>query len=314
MLRVHQPDLARRHTEKRRVEPRYVVDEACPSGHDLPGRVGIRVIEFVGIPSVLRHLGYRISAFGSTRQNSSASAAPGKRAAYPTIAKSGRTEAGCIRPSTDAMPLSSLASAGEDAIRGRPTSDAGLGQLRTRSEVVDWASPRLGVANSPRVLPPADAVGNLTCRPGCAGESSSRISMTRMRFRDASSAKNHRSVAGQPAVGSLPQQGPHCGPPRHRPWDRRVGPCGSAYVGNGGQADSARGYLVLATSGVGPKPSRSGEKLLRIGEITIGSLGDWTPTPGSLISWHPTAAAAGNGPTRAGQCCARQLHAGPTSP
>jgi mycolipenoyl-CoA---2-(long-chain-fatty acyl)-trehalose mycolipenoyltransferase / long-chain-acyl-CoA---trehalose acyltransferase len=31
---------------------------------------------------------------------------------------------------------------------------------------------------------------------------------------------------------------------------------------------------------------------LRIGKITIGSLGDWMPTPGSVISWHPTAAAA----------------------
>lgn len=31
---------------------------------------------------------------------------------------------------------------------------------------------------------------------------------------------------------------------------------------------------------------------MRIGKITIGSLGDWTPTPGSVISWHPTAAAA----------------------
>ncbi len=31
---------------------------------------------------------------------------------------------------------------------------------------------------------------------------------------------------------------------------------------------------------------------MRIGEITIGSLGDWKPTPGSLVSWHPTAAAA----------------------
>lgn len=34
------------------------------------------------------------------------------------------------------------------------------------------------------------------------------------------------------------------------------------------------------------------ETRLRIGKITIGSLGDWTPTPGSVISWHPTAEAA----------------------
>jgi mycolipenoyl-CoA---2-(long-chain-fatty acyl)-trehalose mycolipenoyltransferase / long-chain-acyl-CoA---trehalose acyltransferase len=30
---------------------------------------------------------------------------------------------------------------------------------------------------------------------------------------------------------------------------------------------------------------------LRIGKITIGSLDDWTPPPGSVISWHPTTAA-----------------------
>lgn len=31
---------------------------------------------------------------------------------------------------------------------------------------------------------------------------------------------------------------------------------------------------------------------MRIGKITIGSLDDWTLTPGSVTSWHPTAAAA----------------------
>ncbi|MDT5147719.1 MAG: mycolipenoyl-CoA---2-(long-chain-fatty acyl)-trehalose mycolipenoyltransferase, partial [Mycobacterium sp.] len=30
---------------------------------------------------------------------------------------------------------------------------------------------------------------------------------------------------------------------------------------------------------------------MRIGKITIGSLGDWTPRPGVVVSWHPTAAA-----------------------
>ncbi len=37
---------------------------------------------------------------------------------------------------------------------------------------------------------------------------------------------------------------------------------------------------------------RTEENRLRIGKITIGSLGDWTPTPGPVTSWHPTAAAA----------------------
>src|ERR1700721_1377657 len=32
--------------------------------------------------------------------------------------------------------------------------------------------------------------------------------------------------------------------------------------------------------------------VLRIGKITIGSLADWTLTPGSVTSWHPTAAAS----------------------
>ncbi|BCZ23668.1 hypothetical protein MTY59_35230 [Mycobacterium senriense] len=61
MLRVHRPDLARRHTEKRRVETRYIINETCPTGYNLPGRIGIRVEEFVGIPPVLGHLRYRIS-------------------------------------------------------------------------------------------------------------------------------------------------------------------------------------------------------------------------------------------------------------
>ena len=63
MLRVQHPGLARRHTEKRRVEPRYVIDETCPTGDNLPGRIGIRVEEFVGIPPVFGHLRYRIPAF-----------------------------------------------------------------------------------------------------------------------------------------------------------------------------------------------------------------------------------------------------------
>ena len=31
---------------------------------------------------------------------------------------------------------------------------------------------------------------------------------------------------------------------------------------------------------------------MRIGKITVGSLNEWTLTPGTVISWHPTAAAA----------------------
>ena len=62
MLRVHHPDLARRHTEERRVEPRHVVDETRTTGHDLAGHAGFRVEEFVDIPAVLGHLRYRVAA------------------------------------------------------------------------------------------------------------------------------------------------------------------------------------------------------------------------------------------------------------
>lgn len=56
-----------------------------------------------------------------------------------------------------------------------------------------------------------------------------------------------------------------------------------------------KGYLGLATNAAGVQPweiLKTGENILRIGKITIGSLSDWTPTPGAVISWHPTTAAA----------------------
>ena len=62
MLRVHQPDLARRHTEERRVEPRHVIDETCATGHDLAWHPGFRVEELVDIPAVLGYLRYRVAA------------------------------------------------------------------------------------------------------------------------------------------------------------------------------------------------------------------------------------------------------------
>ena len=31
---------------------------------------------------------------------------------------------------------------------------------------------------------------------------------------------------------------------------------------------------------------------MRIGQITVGSLNEWTLTPGAVTSWRPTAAAA----------------------
>ena len=62
MLRVHQPGLAGRHTEKRRVESCRVVHETRTTGHNLARHTGFGVEEFVDIPPVLGHLGYRIAA------------------------------------------------------------------------------------------------------------------------------------------------------------------------------------------------------------------------------------------------------------
>ena len=33
---------------------------------------------------------------------------------------------------------------------------------------------------------------------------------------------------------------------------------------------------------------------MQIGKITVGTIDDWAPTPGVVISWHPTSAAVGN--------------------
>ena len=55
------------------------------------------------------------------------------------------------------------------------------------------------------------------------------------------------------------------------------------------------------------------EKILRIGKITIGSLDDWTPTPGVSHLLAPDDRGPGEGPASAGQFCSGQLHAGPTS-
>src|SRR5271156_61225 len=63
MLRVYPESLPRGQPEKRRVEPRYVIDEACPAGHNLPGCVGIWVEKFLDIPPIRRDFRYRIAAF-----------------------------------------------------------------------------------------------------------------------------------------------------------------------------------------------------------------------------------------------------------
>ena len=73
-------------------------------------------------------------------------------------------------------------------------------------------------------------------------------------------------------------------PPACAPWRRT----GARHVGDG---DRRRGYLDLAASGAGTAAVHTEEKRLRIGKITIGSLDDWTVSPGSVTSWHPTTAA-----------------------
>jgi hypothetical protein len=62
-------------------------------------------------------------------------------------------------------------------------------------------------------------------------------------------------------------------------------------VSQAGPGNRRESYLGVATSGPTAAVQR-GEKRLRIGKITIGSLDDWTPTAGVVMSWHPTTAAA----------------------
>ena len=62
VLRIHQPDLARRHAEERCVEARHIVDEARAPGDDLAGHTWFRVEEFVDIPAVRGYLRYRVPA------------------------------------------------------------------------------------------------------------------------------------------------------------------------------------------------------------------------------------------------------------
>src|SRR5215207_3542907 len=61
MLRVHERGFTRRHPEERGVEPRDILDEPGPPGHDLAGDLRIGVEEFLDIPPVLGYLRYRIS-------------------------------------------------------------------------------------------------------------------------------------------------------------------------------------------------------------------------------------------------------------
>ena len=140
MLWVHQSDLARRHPEKRCVESRYVIDEACPAGHHLAGRTGIRIEEFLDIPTVLGHLRYRIPAL--PQHLPELVRIRGAREAR-RVTDDRKTRCPAIRPSADAMRLSSPASAGEirspggapvarqDRLRRRrPLSRNGSGRLQ----------------------------------------------------------------------------------------------------------------------------------------------------------------------------------------
>src|ERR1700744_4313755 len=54
------------------------------------------------------------------------------------------------------------------------------------------------------------------------------------------------------------------------------------------------GYLGSRRQQQRSARSRSTEEdsHLRIGQITVGSLNEWTLTPGTVTSWHPTAVAA----------------------
>src|SRR6201996_1090055 len=62
VLWIDQHRLALRQPEERRVETCYVIDEACPAADDLPGRIGIRVVVLVDVPTIRGHLRYGIAA------------------------------------------------------------------------------------------------------------------------------------------------------------------------------------------------------------------------------------------------------------
>ncbi len=55
---------------------------------------------------------------------------------------------------------------------------------------------------------------------------------------------------------------------------------------------TAEKVILVSPPGGRTAAAQNKENRLRIGKITIGSLGDWTPKPGVVISWHPTPAAA----------------------
>ena len=62
-----------------------------------------------------------------------------------------------------------------------------------------------------------------------------------------------------------------------------------------GDHGRTEGMLISPTSDAGPGAGVGGRtertRALRIGKITVGALDEWSLSPGSVTSWHPTAAA-----------------------
>lgn len=130
MLRIQQPGLARRHAEKRRVEPGYVVDETGPAGDNFAGRVGIRVEELVGVPPVLGHLRYRVPAFGQHPPEFIGVRGAGKARRIANDRETGRRVPQTL-DGRHAVVLSPSASEGP-MVAGRPFSTTAV-VFRTRS-------------------------------------------------------------------------------------------------------------------------------------------------------------------------------------
>ena len=54
-------------------------------------------------------------------------------------------------------------------------------------------------------------------------------------------------------------------------------------------------------------------KMIEVGKVTVKSVHDWEPEPGSVVSWGPITGHTGQSRRGAGESDARQLHAGRTS-
>ena len=241
---------------------------------DLPGRVGIWVEELLDIPAVLGHLRDRIPTVPQHIPELVGIGGTGKARRVADDRKTRCRLASDLRQ----MPCGCPPCLGRCRFdpRGRPRSAPGL------------ASDGHGqfISRQPRpVNLPTASIAALA-------------SPTRGRY-PAVVAWQHPSDRAA---------GPACSTPGRSVLRSRH--TSGARTGDGG---SPQGYVDVATSVAGDAAAvQTREEILRIGKVTIGSIDDWTLSPGVVTSWHPTNAAHGKGPASAGQFGTGQLYAGPT--